>query len=188
MDTPISSDSLMAINNETRMGSALFPEMETMQHDAQDGIETRLVLKTDSISTNASDERTRKLIPWSNLIRCLEVIGIGGAIEQHLIQAVDLAEMDAWRNVQAILGCGFACARDESTALSLPQEALSGFLDFKVDIEQIPLGQDSIEQNRSKGKVLTFERPPHMKPVQPRNLVSSDSTGTSARILEFRRP
>ena len=188
METPIPSDSLMAINNETRMGSALFPEMETMQHDVQDGIEKRLVLKTDSISTNASDDRTSKLIPWSNLIRCLEVVGTGGAIEQHLMQAGDLAEMDAWRNVQAILGYGFAFARDESTALSLPQEALSGFLDFKVDIEQIPLGPDSIDQNRSKGKVLTFERPPHMKPVQPRNLVSSDSTGTSARILEFRRP
>jgi len=186
--TPISSVPLMAINNQPRIGLALFPEMETVQHDAQDGIETRLVLQADSISTNAPDERTRKLIPWSNLIRCLEVVGTGGAIEQHLMQAVDLAEMDAWRNVQAILGCGFACAPDESTALSIPEEALSGFLDFKVDIEQIPLGLDSIEQNRSKCKVLTFERPPHMKPVQPRNLVSSVSTGTSARILEFRRP
>ena len=188
MHTPISSDPLMAINNETRMGLALFPEMETVQHDVQDGIETRLVLKADSISTNASDERTRKLIPWSNLIRCLEVIGTGGAFEQHLMQAVDLAEMDAWRNVQAILGCSFVCARDESTVLSLPQQALSGFLDFNIDPEQTPAEPDSIEQNRSKGKVLTFERPPHMKSVQPRNLVSSDSTGPSARILEFRRP
>ena len=188
MQTPISSDPLKAITNQPRIGLALFPEMETVQQDVQDGIEKRLVLEADSISTNASDERTRKLIPWSNLIRCLEVIGTGGGIEQHLMQAVDLAEMDAWRNVQAILGCGFACTREESTALSLPQEALSGFLDFDVDIEQIPLRPDSIEQNRSKGKVLTFERPPHMKPVRPRNLVSSDSTGTSARILEFRRP
>lgn len=188
MHTPISSDPLMGTNKQPRIGLALFPEMETVQHNVQDGIEKRLVLEADSISTNAPDERTKKLIPWNNLIRCLEVIGTGGAIEQHLMQAVDLAEMDAWRNVQAILGCGFACTRDESTALSLPQEALSGFLDFDVDIEQIPLKPDSVEQNRPKGKVLTFERPPHMKPVQPRNLVSSDSTGTSARILEFRRP
>ena len=188
MHTPISSDPSMATNKQPRIGLALFPEMETVQHDVQDGIETRLVLQADSISTNASDERTRKLIPWSNLIRCLEVIGTGGAIEQHLMQAVDLAEMDAWRNVQAILGCGFVCARDESTALSLPQEALSGFLDFNIDPEQTPAEPDSIEHNRPKGKVLTFERPPHMKSVQPRNLVSSDSTGTSARILEFRRP
>ena len=188
MHTPISSDPLMGTNKQPRIGLALFPEMETVQHNVQDGIEKRLVLEADSISTNAPDERTKKLIPWNNLIRCLEVIGTGGAIEQHLMQAVDLAEMDAWRNVQAILGCGFACTRDESAALSLPQEALSGFLDFDVDIEQIPLKPDSVEQNRPKGKMLTFERPPHMKPVQPRNLVSSDSTGTSARILEFRRP
>jgi hypothetical protein len=184
----VHTDPLKPTNKQPRIGSALFPEMEAVQHDVQDGIETPLVLEADSISTNASDERTRKLIPWSNLIRCLEVVGTGGAIEQHLMQAVDLAEMDAWRNVQAILGYGFACARDESTALSLPQEALSGFLDFTAGIEQIPLGPDYIEQNRPKGKLLTFEQPPHMKPVQPRNLVSSDSTGTSARILEFRRP
>jgi hypothetical protein len=125
---------------------------------------------------------------WNNLIRCLEVFGTGGAIEQHLVQAIDLAEMDAWRNVQAILSCGFDCVRDESGVLGLPQEALSGFLDFNVDIEQIPLEPHSVEQKRPKGKVLKFERPPHMRAVPPRNLVASDSTGTSAKIIEFRRP
>jgi hypothetical protein len=152
VQTPICSDSLMAINKQPRTGSAPLPER------------------------------------WNNLIRCLEIVSTGGAIEQDFVQAVDLAETDAWRNVQTILGCGLDFVRDESAVLGLPQEAMSGFLDFNVDIEQMPLEPHSIEQKRPKGKVLKFERPAHMRAVPPRNLVASDSTGTSAQIIEFRRP
>jgi hypothetical protein len=152
VQTPISSDSLIAINKQTRTGSAPLPEM------------------------------------WRNLIRCLEIVGTAGSIEQPLVQMVDLGETDAWRNVQTILGCGLDLVRYESDVLDLPKEALSGFLEFDVDIEQTPLEPCSVEQNRPKGKVLTFERPPHMRAVPPRNLLASGSTGTSAEIIEFRRP
>ena len=152
MQTPISSDSLIAINKQHRMPSGLLPET------------------------------------WNNLIRSLEVVGAGGTIEQHLVQAVDLADMDAWRNVQTILGCGLDFVRDEPGVADLPQEAPSGFLEFKVNIDQTPSDPDSVEQNHPKGKVLKFERPPHMRAVSPRNLVASDSTGISAKIIEFRRP
>ena len=152
MQTPISSDSLMAVNKQPKTGSASFPET------------------------------------WNNLIRRLEVVGAGGTIEQHLVQAVDLADMDAWRNVQAILGCGLDFVRDEPGVAGLPEEALSGFLEFNVNIDQTPSDPDSVEQNHSKGKVLKFERPPHMRAASPRNSVASDSTGISAKIIEFRRP
>jgi len=152
VQTPISSDSLIAINKQPRTGSAPLPEM------------------------------------WRNLIRSLDVVSTGGAIEQHAMQAVNLADMDAWRNVQTILGCGLDLVRYESDVLDLPKEALSGFLEFDVDIEQTPLEPRSVEQNRPKGKVLKFERPPHMRAVPTRNLVASGSTGTSGEIIEFRRP
>ena len=152
MQTPISSDSLMAINKQPRTGPTPLPER------------------------------------WNNLIRCLEVVSTGGAIEQHVVQAVDLAETDAWRNVQTLLSCGIDFVHDEAAVVGLPQEALSGFLEFDVDIEQTPLEPRSVEQNRPKGKVLKFERPPHVRAVPPRNLVASGSTGTSAEIIEFRRP
>jgi hypothetical protein len=125
---------------------------------------------------------------WNNLIRCIEIVSTGGAIEQHLVQAVDLAETDAWRNVQSILGRGLDFVCDEPGVHCLPQEALSGFQEFNVGIEQTPADPDSVEQDHPKGKVLTFQRPPHMKPVPPRKFVASDSTGTSAKIIEFRRP
>ena len=152
MQTPISSDSLIAINKQHRMPSGLLPET------------------------------------WNNLIRRLEVVGAGGTIEQHLAQAVDLAEMGAWRNVQTILGCGLDFVGDEPGAAVLPQEALAGFLEFNVNIDQTPADPDSVEQDHPKGKVLKFERPLYMKAVSPRNLVASDSTGISAKIVEFRRP
>jgi hypothetical protein len=139
------------------MGSALFPQMDSVQLDVLAGIEKRLVLQADSISNHAPDERRRKLIPWSKLIRSLEIAGAGGANEPHPAQVVDLAEMDSWRDLEAILDCGFDHARDESRVLS------------------------------RKGEMLKFEPPPYMKAVHPRNLVASNSTGTSARVLEFRR-
>jgi hypothetical protein len=99
---------------------------------------------------------------WNNPLRSIEVVSTSGAIEQHVMQPVDLADMDAWRNVQTILGCGLNFVGDESGGAGLPQEALSGFLEFKVDLEQTSANPDCVEQNRPKGEVLKFERPPHM--------------------------
>jgi hypothetical protein len=188
VQTPISSDSLMATDKQPRMDSALFPEMDTAQHGVQDGIEKRLVLEADSISSDAPDERRKRLIPWSNLIRCLEVVGTGGAIEQHLVQAVDLAETDAWRNVEAILGCGFDSARDESGALGLPQEALPELLNYNIETEQTLADPDFLEQKRPKGKVLKFEVPPHNAGSASSQFGCVERNGTPAKMLEFRRP
>jgi hypothetical protein len=178
----------MTINKQPRAVSVLLPETDTLPHDVQDGIEKRLVLEADSISSDAPDERRKKLIPWSNLIRCLEVVGTGGAIEQHLVQSVDLQETDACRNEEAILGCGLDNAGDESGVIRLPQEALSELLDLNIDVQRTLGDPVFLEQSRTKGTVLKFELPPHMKAVPPRNLVASNSTGTSAKVIEFRRP
>jgi hypothetical protein len=161
------------------MSSASLPEMYAVQHGVQDGME-----KCSSRDAEVPHELRSKLIPWRNLIRSLEVVGTSLDSEPHVVQVVDLAEMDSWRDVEAILGCGLDSAGDESGVINLPQETSPELLDLDIDIER----SLDREQNRPKGKLLMFELPPHTNPVPPRILFASNSTGTPAKVIGFRPP
>ncbi|HEY4045626.1 MAG TPA: hypothetical protein VGM27_02065 [Acidobacteriaceae bacterium] len=144
-------------------------------------------MKTDFISDHPSRERG-KLIPWNTPIRRRESVGTYGGGARHLVQVIDLADIDSWRDLEAILNCRFDSARHEPAVLLSPQEALPDLLDFSIDIEQMLTNGDSLQHDPPKGKVLKFELPAHMKAVAPANLVnSSNSTGTAAKVIEFRR-
>jgi hypothetical protein len=111
-----------------------------------------------------------------------EIVSTCSACGRQLVQEVSLAD--------ANLGCRFDSSRDEPGVLSFRQrEELPALLDFSIDIEQILASGDSPQQDRPKGKVLKFEVPVNMKAMPPANLVnSSNSTGTAAEVIEFRRP
>lgn len=175
MRIPVNSNSL---TEQPGVASAPSPEVVTVQHHLEDAMETRS--KIDFISDRASNE-WRKPIVFSTPIRWSEIVG---ACEGHVVQEVDLTD--------TILGCRFNGERNEPGVLSSPQEEqdeLPELLDFSIDVERMLACGESLQQDRPKGKLLNFEVPAHMKTVSPAKLVnSSDSTGTAAKVIEFRRP
>ena len=168
MRMPITSDSL---TGQPGVGSAPSPEVDTVQHRAEDALEKRLA--ADSICDHAPHESSNP-IPLNTSIRRHKTVGICGACGRHLMPKVDP---------------GDDSARDEPGVLSSPQEEeLPELLDFSINIEQMLASGDSLQQDRPKGKLLKFEVPEHMRAVPPVKLVdSSNSMGTAAKVIEFRR-
>jgi hypothetical protein len=140
-------------------------------------------MRTFVTSESALHERS-KPIPLNTRLRWHQIAAISGAGARHLVSEANIKD--------AMLGCRSDSSTQEQpgfAAAPCETEEIPDLLDFSIDIEQLLAGSDSLQEARPKGKVLKFEVPSHMKGMRSANLVdSSNSAGTAAKVIEFRRP
>jgi hypothetical protein len=139
-------------------------------------------MRTFVTSESALHERS-KPIPLNTRLRWRQIAAISCAGARHLVSEASLKD--------AMLDCRSDSTQEQPGFAAAPceTEEKPDLLDFSIDIEQLLAGSDSLQEARPKGKVLKFEVPSHMKGMRSPNLVdSSNSAGTAAKVIEFRRP
>ena len=187
MRIPVTSNSSIAKNQQPDIGSTSSPVMNSVQKHAESGIGQHL--KSDFMSQSAVHERPNEPAHPSEPIRRFEIAGVCSDGGRHLLQVVDLADVDSFRKLGAILDCAFDGAADQPCASSSQPEDSAELLDFSIDLEQMLANKHSPEQDRPKGILLKFESLAHMKTAPGGNSRRlSTSTGSPAKVIEFRRP
>ena len=174
MRIPITSNSSIATNNQPAMGSASSPATDSVPKcDESDSVQHQ---KGDLITNQAARERRSEPI---TPIQRIDIVGVGGDGERYVVYAMDLADMDSCRKLEAVLELCFDRTSERSGS---PQDELPELLDFSIDLEKMLADREPVLQDRPKGTVLNFELPPHVKTS------SGDNSRGPAKVIEFRRP